>query len=188
MKVHLVVASLRDAAALETADAGAEGFRWFELRLTDFAHVAILRCLHDGVDPTAPIEPVVERKNPFTGEVFKPTVLDHALDTFEIMIDGELLSGKKVGEMTADGCVFEALVVRIPPAVVAWLARMSDATKSEVARAWARATAAVDEHDRRGSRSTTLSHEDAARALDIMVSASTAAVEAEQELFLWHPP
>jgi hypothetical protein len=175
---QLVVGPLSDAAKLESADKGSEPFEWTELEGVEWTDLVVLRCIDDGVDPTATLEPVEERQNPFTGETSRLTQYDRYFDSLEMMAGGKLLSAKEVGDMVADGCQFEAIVVRLPPAFVARLASLDGAAMSDLAARWAQANS-------QGPKS--LSEENARRGVHVLVASAKRAVGAGLDVFLWTP-
>jgi hypothetical protein len=152
---QLVIGSLTDAARLESAIPDAGPFRWADPLGVDVAHLAVLLCLGDGVDPSALLDPIEEERNPFTAEVFRRTVHDRRLDGFEVVLDGTLVSR---------------------------LARMPEETFGDVARQWARAWSTLVERGRRGSPALS---EDVARcSLDALVSTAKLALAGGHELFV----
>lgn len=178
---QLVIAELTDAGALETATPGAEPWTWFDLLGVDFTHLALLHCIEDGHDPSTPLEPTVERKNPFTGGVTRLTTFDRYVEAFQTIIGGKLLSTDEVNRMAEDGELMDVVVLRVPKSFVQKLAQLPDGATGETARRWVHACSAA--HTAGAFDETT-----ARRCIGALRSAARSALERANELLLWSPP
>jgi hypothetical protein len=182
---RLAVGPLADARALESARPDATAFRWSELRNVDVTHLVVLRCVDEGVDPDALVEPIVEYRNPFTGEVVRRTIFRRVFESFDAIVDGDVVSSAEVGAMAADGDSFEAVVLRLPPELIGRVAQLSEPAMNDLARRWERAWRGLAEPDRRGTQP--LTEELALRTLEVLVTAAKVAVAASHDVFVWMP-
>jgi hypothetical protein len=182
---QLAVGPLADARALESALPDANAFRWSELRGVDFAHLVVLRCVDEGIDPNAVVEPIHEERNLFTGELVRRTFFHRMLDSFDAVVDGDVVSSAKLGAMAADGDSFDALVLRLPSALVGRIAQLSDSAMHDLARRWERTWSGRAESDRRGSQP--LTEDLALRTLEVLVTAAKDALAANHDVFVWMP-
>jgi hypothetical protein len=158
----LVVAPLEDATAIGEARSH-ERWPWLDVNSLDAIDVASLHCVMDGNNPAAPVDPPEFRVNPFTKAKVTITLAHRYLEAFGF-----------VGSHDET----EALVVRLPGALVGRLAGLNAASAVELSVRWRIAVEAC-------GYPSAVDHESAGEYLQALSSMATKALTRREELLFW---
>jgi hypothetical protein len=164
----LIVAPLSDAAAVATTGSKERPWPWVDVKGLGVEELATIHCLIDGVDPKEPVSPPEWRTNPFTKEKRAVTMFSRYVGGFDMVAGDE-----------------EVCAMRLPPVLVARLARLDSATATDLARGWRSMRPAAERHGD-GTPAQVLA--EYRSCLECVAAMAKEATGRNQELLLWMCP